>query len=112
MKLAKSRLFEPGLTCPNCYVLFSRNGKKPACMSNRCGIADVAGDVKLNEQVTAFLHGEMLDISPGYSDVQRKLLRDSGLSDETPETILALKSVLAEYRAYQEKASGNKARKR
>ena len=81
-------------------------------MSNRCGIVDVAGDVKLNDQVTAFLYGEMLDVSPGYAEVQRKLLRDSGLSDETPETILELKSVLAKYHAHQEKSGSNKTRKR
>lgn len=72
-------------------------------MSNRCGIVDVAPDPVLNEKVNAFFQVESLEMSPGYMEFQKKLLRDSGLDEESPQTILELKSVLAEHREKQAK---------
>lgn len=44
------------------------------------------------------MKAETLEASPAYAKVQEKMLLDSGLLDETPDTIIAMKGVLAEYR--------------
>jgi hypothetical protein len=41
----------------------------------------------------------------GYSSFQEKLLNESGLCMESAETILEMKSVLAEYREWSSKKS-------
>jgi hypothetical protein len=81
-----------------CYTIYAKNNKKPACLANRCGIVDIAPDPKLNRMVNAFFQVEMLEMSPGYAEFQKKLLKESGLADETPDTILEMKYVMSEYR--------------
>lgn len=103
----KHRLHEPGLNCPNCHFIYVKNGKKPACLFNRCDIVDIAPSKKLNDLVNAFLQVEMLDLSHGYAPFQEKILRESGLMDESSDTILEMKSVLAEYREWKSKSRGN-----
>ena len=39
----------------------------------------------------------------GYSSFQEKLLQESGLSEESAETILEMKSILSEYRDWSSK---------
>jgi hypothetical protein len=99
------RLFEPGLNCANCHVLYINNNKKPGCLSGLCPIVDIAGNKRLNRLIEAFLQIEILDVSSGYGSFQDKLLKESGLSDETAETILEMKGVLAEYREWISKKS-------
>lgn len=71
---------------------------KPACLSGHCPIVDIAPDVKLNRQVRAFLEAEALELSPAYAQFQRRILKDAEIDKETPQTILEMKAVIAEYR--------------
>jgi hypothetical protein len=103
---------EPGLNCSNCFHIFNKNHKRPACMAKRCPIADVAPDPVLNTKVRAFMNVESLEMSPGYSEFQKRILRDSGLDEETPDTILELKRVLTEAREYEAKKQAEKAKVR
>lgn len=105
MRLLRSRLFQPGLNCPNCHTLFLKNGIRPPCVVKRgsCPIEDVAGSVPLNRKVNSFLEAEMFELSPGYAPVQRKILKESGLFSESPHTLLEMRSVLAEYKDWASK---------
>jgi hypothetical protein len=49
------------------------------------------------------LQVEILDQSSGYGSFQEKLIRDSGLNEESAETILEMRHVLAEYREWKSK---------
>lgn len=91
------------MNCATCYTIYAKNKKKPACLVGRCHIVDIAPDIELNRLVNAFLECEMLEMSPGYAPYQRKILKESGLLNESPATILALKSVLADYRDWKNK---------
>lgn len=71
---------------------------KPACVFNKCDIVDIAPDIELNRKVEAFFTVEALDTSPAYVGHAKKVLRDSGLDEETPSTILAMRTVLSEHR--------------
>jgi hypothetical protein len=64
-----------------------------------CPIADIAPSRRLNAMVEAFLQAESFELSPGAWRFQEQLYRDSGLQNETAETLLALKNVLAKHRA-------------
>lgn len=77
------------------------NGKAPACISGKCPIVDIAGSRRLNRLCDAFLQVEILDQSSGYGSFQDKIIRDSGLSEESAETILEMRQVLAEYREWK-----------
>jgi hypothetical protein len=55
--------------------------------------------------VDAFLQIEILSMGSGYSSFQDKLLVESGLSNESAETILEMKSILSEYRDWSSKKS-------
>lgn len=83
--------------------MYFANGSKPACHANRCGIVDVAPDINLNKKVNAFFQVEALDQSPAYAQFQRKAIEDSGLDVETVDTILEMKTILAEYREWMSK---------
>jgi hypothetical protein len=76
---------------------------------NLCPIVDIAGNKRLNRLADAFLQIEILDMSSGYGSFQEKLLKESGLADETAETILEMRTVLSEYREWTAKKS-NKAK--
>ena len=102
------RLFEPGLNCANCHVLYINNKKKPACLSNLCPIVDIAGNRRLNNLVDAFIQVEVLSMTSGYAGLQERLLKESGLMDESPETILEMRSVLMEYREWNSKKGSKK----
>lgn len=49
------------------------------------------------------MKAETLEASPAYARVQEKMLSESGLFDESPDTIIAMKGVLAEYREKKSK---------
>lgn len=49
----------------------------------------------------------MLDMSHGYAPFQEKILRESGLMEESSDTILEMKGVLADYREWKSKSRGN-----
>lgn len=66
---------------------------------------DVAPDVELNQLADAFLKFEILDQSPGAARFQDKLLKDSGLDQESADTILELKSAITEYQKREGNAS-------
>lgn len=108
MRLLRYRLYEPGLNCPNCHLLYTKNGKKPACLFNKCEIVDIAADKKLNRLVDAFLQIEIFDMGGGYSSFQDKILRESKLQDESAETILEMKSILSQYREWKSKSVSSK----
>ncbi|NBT57610.1 hypothetical protein EBT16_02385 [bacterium] len=69
---------------------------------------DIAGNKRLNRLVDAFLQIEILDMSSGYGSFQDKLLKESGLCDETAETILEMRAVLSEYREWTAKKNSKK----
>jgi hypothetical protein len=55
--------------------------------------------------VDAFIQVEVLSMTPGYASFQEKLLKESGLAEESSETILEMRSVLSEYRDWSSKKS-------
>lgn len=69
---------------------------------------DIAGNKRLNRLADAFLQVEILSMSTGYNSFQDKIIQESGLSEETPETILEMKAVLSEYREWSSKKSVKK----
>jgi hypothetical protein len=69
---------------------------------------DVAPDIALNNKVNAFFKVEALDSSPAYARHQEKLLRDSGLIDESADTILEMRQAVVDYRAWEEKKSSKR----
>jgi hypothetical protein len=92
--------------------VFVKSGKKPACLANSCEIVDIAGNRRLNRLVDAFLTIEMLDMSSGYSALQDKMLKESGLLEESSETILEMKIVLSEYREWKTRSATSSVKKR
>jgi hypothetical protein len=88
----------------------SKGRKKPACMSNQCEIVDIAPVLSLNKKVSAFFQVESLDTSPAYAEFARKILRDSGLAEESADTILEMRSALLDYREYEAKKSSPRKR--
>ena len=78
----------------------------PMCLTKRgCHIADVAPSFALNRLVDAFIDMEILEMSPGYARFQERVLEESGLLQESTETILAMKSLMAEYRQFKQNKS-------
>lgn len=72
---------------------------KALCMTKRgCHIGDIAPSHHLNELADAFLLIESLSFSSGYGAYQDKIMRDSGLINETVETIGELKFVMSKFR--------------
>jgi hypothetical protein len=55
--------------------------------------------------VDAFIQVEVLSMTTGYGSFQDKLLKESGLCDESAETILEMRAVLSEYREWSNKKS-------
>lgn len=47
-------------------------------------------------------------MSSGYNSFQERLIEESGLSEESADTILEMKSVLSEYRDFKSKQSSAK----
>jgi hypothetical protein len=105
VRLLRYRLYEPGLNCANCHTLYVTNDKKPACLSGKCPIVEIAGNKRLNRLVDGFIQVEVLALANGYSSFQERALKDSGLSEESPETILEMRAILAEYREWSAKKS-------
>lgn len=99
MRLFKSRLSDEtkGFHCGGCLERYQKAKAEPACWKNACPIQDVAPDRHLNDLADAFLKFEALDMSPGTKGFQEKLLRDSGLGEESAETILEMKRLFAQY---------------
>jgi hypothetical protein len=64
---------------------------------------DIAGNRRLNRLVDAFIQVEVLSMTQGYGSFQDRLLKESGLFDESSETILEMRAVLAEYREWNNK---------
>ena len=67
-----------------------------------CHIGDVAPSHELNKLVDGFLDIERLEMSPGYARFQERILDDSGLILESSETVLAMRTLLAEWRKFRE----------
>jgi hypothetical protein len=86
-------------------MLYANNNKKPGCLSNLCPIVDIAGNKRLNKLVDGFLQVEILGMSTGYGSFQDKVLQESGLSEESADTILEMKTILSEYREWSSKKS-------
>jgi len=55
--------------------------------------------------VDAFIQVEVLSMTQGYGSFQEKLLKESGLFEESSETILEMRAVLSEYREWSNKKS-------
>ncbi|TXH14220.1 MAG: hypothetical protein E6R03_09700 [Hyphomicrobiaceae bacterium] len=106
--MTKARLYQPNLNCAYCYKLYQEVKEEPACAKNLCPIVDIATSYSLHEKVNAFLQVESFDMTPAYADVARKILRDSGLGDESPDTILEMRAALVEYREWKAKTSGKR----
>lgn len=66
---------------------------------------DIAGNRRLNRLVDAFIQVEVLSMTQGYGSFQEKLLKESGLFEESSETILEMRAVLSEYREWSNKKS-------
>lgn len=94
------------MNCANCYTIYSSNNKLPACLSGKCPIVDIAGNKRLNKLVDGFIQIEILAMSTGYESFQEKIINESGLYHESPDTILEMKSILAEYREWAAKKGG------
>lgn len=47
-------------------------------------------------------------MSQGYGTFQQKIIRDSGLDQESPDTILEMKTILADYREWKGKTASKK----
>ena len=70
---------------------------------------EIAGNKRLNRLADAFLQIEILSMTPGYGSFQEKVLQESGLVDESAETILEMRGVISEYREWSAKKN-NKAK--
>jgi hypothetical protein len=55
--------------------------------------------------VDAFIQVEVLSMTQGYGSFQDKVLKESGLYEESSETILEMRTVLSEYREWNNKKS-------
>jgi hypothetical protein len=55
--------------------------------------------------VDAFIQVEVLSMTQGYGSFQDRLLKESGLYEESSETILEMRGVLSEYREWTNKKS-------
>jgi hypothetical protein len=66
---------------------------------------DIAGNRRLNRLVDAFIQVEVLSMTQGYGSFQDKVLKESGLYEESSETILEMRTVLSEYREWNNKKS-------
>lgn len=62
----------------------------------------------MNRLADAFLKIEILSMSSGYNSFQEKLIEESGLSEESADTILEMKSTLSEYRDFKSKQDSKK----
>ena len=62
----------------------------------------------MNRLADAFLKIEILSMSSGYNSFQEKLIEESGLSEESADTILEMKSTLSEYRDCKSKQDSKK----
>lgn len=74
----------------------------------KCPIVDIAGNRRLNRLADAFLKVEILSMSSGYNSFQERLIEDSGLSEESADTILEMKTVLSDYRDWKNKQASSK----
>lgn len=84
--------------------------KKPLCLlSKGCHLADVAGSRVLREKCMAFIQAENLAESPGYSEMVKKAVEESGLIDESINTIIQMKMVRMEYLKHLAEQEKNKA---
>jgi hypothetical protein len=75
-----------------------------------CHLIDVAPSPSLNSKVDAFLRAEAFDTSPAYARKQEQLLVESGLFDESAETLIEMRSVLNEFKNWHTKSEGEKAK--
>jgi hypothetical protein len=66
-----------------------------------CPIVDAAPDLELHQKINAFIQIESLSFTPGYARLQEQALVDSGLMEESVDTILSMKAVLREHQKWQ-----------
>lgn len=69
---------------------------------------DIAPSKELNTKVLAFLKSEALEGSPAYASKQEQLLKESGLFDESIDTLIELRTTLAEYKQEKQKQASIK----
>ncbi len=82
---------------------------RPPCLTRRgCEYEDVAPDEELTRRVDAFLQVEMLSFSGTYGKLADKLVDESGLCDESADTILQAKVTLKNYQDYESKKAEQK----
>lgn len=82
------------------------NKKRPACLSNKCEIADIMQDSASSEminQVSALIEIEALQDTKGFDVMLNRRAQESGLINISSSTLFRLKSIFSEYR--QSKAS-------
>ena len=53
--------------------------------------------------VEGFIRAEGLSFSPSYGAIERRLLEESGVLDLDPETIIEMKGLFSQWRAWNEK---------
>jgi hypothetical protein len=51
--------------------------------------------------VTAFVQAESISFSPAYGSLERRLLEESGVLDLSPETVIEMKSLFAQWRNWK-----------
>lgn len=97
------------MSCSNCLHHYAETSgrNRPLCMRPQgCPYGDVAPDWALTRKANAFLQAELMSETPGYAAVQQRLLAESGLADESAETLLNLRAILAEYREHLSRQGG------
>jgi hypothetical protein len=75
-----------------------------------CHLIDVAPSPSLNVKVSAFLRAEAFETSPAYARKQEQLLVESGLFDESVETLIEMRVAMNEFRNWQAKKDSDKAK--
>lgn len=81
-----------------------KSRKVPACFRGKCEIQDIMAapdSQRLEAQATAFVQAEALP--PEYEDVKRRVLRESGLVDLDPATLLEMATTFTEFRQSKRK---------
>lgn len=73
---------------------------------------DIAGSVSLHRKVNAFLQLTAFELSPGYARVMEKLMEESGLLEESAETLIEMRVALREFEERKQKAEASRQKAR
>jgi hypothetical protein len=66
-----------------------------------CEIKDVARSTSLQKKSLAFIKAEAFEHSPAAVHWQQQIYKDSGLHEESADTILELKGIMNKYREHK-----------